>query len=92
MDETFLRQQLPTIAGVIGAIVVRTAISKAYKDRRGTEPPVDPGAEGATWSQAIMWTAVLAAGAGAGRVLARYAVGEQVDKRLGGQRHVAAAG
>ncbi|WP_370326467.1 DUF4235 domain-containing protein [Euzebya sp.] len=90
-DDGFLKHQLPTMAGMAGAIAVRSAISKAYQAKRGTEPPVDPGAEGATWRQAILWTAVLAAGAGVGRLLARYAVGETVDKRVGGTRELAKA-
>jgi hypothetical protein len=85
---SFLTQQLPTAAGMLGAMAVRSAMTKAYAKRKGHEPPLDPGAEGATWGSAIAWTAVLAAGAAVGRLLARYVVAEQVDKRVAGRREL----
>lgn len=85
-DQTFLQQQLPSIAGMAGAIAVRSVIKKTYASRKGTEPPIDPGAEGASLSQAVLWSAVLAAGAASGRLLSRYLMGEQMDKVVGDQR------
>lgn len=87
-DSSFLRTSIPTIAGMAGAMGARSAISKAYASRRGTEPPVDPGAKGASWSSAITWTAIMAAGAAVGRLIARYVAGEQVDKHFAGQREL----
>jgi hypothetical protein len=86
-----LTQQLPAAAGMAGAIAARTAIKRAYMARRGTEPPVDPGAEGSSWSQAIAWTAIMAAGAAVGRLLGRYWVAEKVDAQVPGQRELQAA-
>ncbi len=77
-----LTQQIPSVAGMIGAMAARSVITKAYKSRRGTEPPVDPGAEAAGWRSAIVWTAVLAAGAGVGRLVGRYVVAEQINKHV----------
>ncbi|WP_108666652.1 DUF4235 domain-containing protein [Euzebya rosea] len=87
-DSSFLRTSIPTIAGMAGAMGARSAISKAYASRRGTEPPVDPGAKDASWSSAITWTAIMAAGAAVGRLVARYVAGEQVDKHFAGQREL----
>lgn len=84
----FLTQKIPTITGMLGAIAVRTAMSKAYESRRGTEPPVDPGAEESGWRQAITWTAIMAAGAGVGRLLGRYLVAETLEKQASGQRNL----
>ena len=50
--------------------------------------PVDPGAPGSSWGRAIAWTAVMSSGAAIGRLVSRYAVGEQLDKRMGGQREL----
>ena len=85
---SFLTQQLPTAAGMLGAIAARSAITKAYMSKRGTEPPVDPGAEGSDWQKAITWTAIMAAGAGIGRLVGRYAVAEKLDKQLPGRRNL----
>lgn len=87
-DSSFMTQQLPTLAGVAGAVAVRSAITKAYARRKGHEPPVDPGAAGATWRSAITWTAILAGGAAVGRLVARYVVAEEVDKRRAGRRRL----
>ena len=87
-NSSFVRSSIPTLAGMAGAMGARSAISKAYASKRGTEPPVDPGAKGATWGSAITWTAVMAAGAAIGRLVARYVAGEQVDKHFAGQREL----
>ena len=85
---SFLTQQLPTAAGMLGAIAARTAITKAYMSKRGTDPPVDPGAEDSGWRQAITWTAIMAAGAGVGRLMGRYLVAERLDKQVAGRREL----
>lgn len=90
-DTDFVKGQIPTVAGLLGAVAVRWAIKKLYMSRRGVEPPVDPGTPESDWRQAILWTMVIAAGAGAGRLVARYVAGEELDKRLGGQRRLKTA-
>ncbi len=87
-EQSAVKTYLPSVAGMAGAMAVRSAITKAYAARNGTEPPVDPGAEGAGWRQAIGWTALMASGAAVGRLVSRYVVGEQLDKRLGGTREL----
>ncbi|MEE8602068.1 DUF4235 domain-containing protein [Euzebya tangerina] len=77
-----VRDHLPTLAGVASAVVVKRVISERYMATHGTEPPVDPGAPGSNWSQAILWTAILAAGGAIGRLLGRYLMAEQIGKRV----------
>lgn len=84
-DSGFVKQQIPTVAGLLGAVAVRRLIKKFYMSRRGMEPPVDPGAPESDWRQAVMWTGVIAIGAGTGRLVARYLAGNQMEKRFGSQ-------
>ncbi len=87
-DSGFVKQQIPTVAGLLGAVAARRLIKKFYMSRKGMEPPVDPGTPESDWRQALMWTAVIGVGAGIGRLVARYVVGDQLDKRFGGQRRL----
>ncbi|MGI9016053.1 MAG: DUF4235 domain-containing protein [Euzebya sp.] len=87
-NTTFMTQQLPRLAGIVGAIGVRAAISRAYRSRHSSSPPVDPSTAGVGWAQAIKWTAAMAVGAAVGRLVATYAAGQQVHDRDHGQRRL----
>lgn len=84
----FIRNELPSLAGMAGAMAIRSAIGNAYEARRGHEVPVDPSLDGVRWSDAVVWTVLLAAGAAVGRLVASYAVGEAVNKTYS-QRQIA---
>lgn len=78
----FLTNELPSLAGMAGAALIRSSIVNAYESRKGAEPPTDPSRDGVTWREAVVWTAVLAVGAAVGRLVVNYAVGETVNRTV----------
>ena len=81
--QRFVTNELPGLAGLAGAAAIRQAISAAYEARKGVDPPTDPSLEGVTWREALLWTALLAAGAAIGRLLLHYLAGEAVNRTVG---------
>lgn len=79
----FARDEMPSLAGMAGAALLRQVVSEAYEKRRGGPPPTDPSLDGVRWRDAVVWTVVMAAGAAVGRLVMQYAVGEAVNRATG---------
>lgn len=64
---------LAFVAAVLGAAAGRGLLKRGWRAARGTEPPISPSAEDATWTESLMWGVVTGAIIGVVRALSRQA-------------------
>lgn len=65
-------ESLVNTAAAIGAgLLTRRCCQTLWKRYRKEDPPVNPIAEGVTWTDALMWAAAVGAAVGMARVLSR---------------------
>ncbi|MBW3596272.1 MAG: DUF4235 domain-containing protein [Planctomycetes bacterium] len=62
---------LVTAAAVAAGVLTRRALRAAWKQWRGTAPPLNPMADDVNWTDAMIWAAAVGAAAGVARVLSR---------------------
>jgi len=58
-----------TASGIVAGVLTRKLLKAAWSRYRGTDPPVNPAAQGVTWSDALIWAAAVGAAAGVARVV-----------------------
>lgn len=60
-----------TGAAIAAGMLTNHLLKATWRQVRGNEPPVNPAADGVTWSEALIWAGTVGAAIGVSRVLAR---------------------
>ena len=66
---------LALVAAIGAAAASRNALKSGWRSVTGTEPPISPDSEDATWVESLTWGVVTGAIIGIVRVLARQGAG-----------------
>ena len=66
---------LALVAAVGAAVASRNVLKSGWRTATGTEPPISPDTEDATWVESLTWGVVTGAFIGVVRVLARQGAG-----------------
>lgn len=74
-DEVFTPEHawtaLAFVLAVAGAAIGRNVMERGWRAASGTEPPISPSSEDATWFESMMWGVVTGAIIGVVRALSR---------------------
>lgn len=81
LDNRNLKYQIVTAgAALLAGVIVKAALSKAWKMYSKSDPPQNPESADVSWSEAITWTVASSVVMGIGSLLARRGAASFVPK------------
>ncbi len=81
-SKEYLQTALIAGATMIAAFLARKTVEKAWEKITKNEAPKNPADPNINWKEAMVWTLITGAVAGATRVLVRFGMKEGTDKLL----------
>lgn len=81
-NKEYLQTALIAGATMLGAFLARKTVEKTWERITKNEAPKNPADPNITWKEAMAWTLITGAVAGATRVLVRFGMKEGTDKLL----------